>query len=51
MPVAGSIQGWRGKTPRDANERPLEDIRMTISVEEMSRKKIEKNYGYTYPEN
>ena len=37
--------------PRDANDRPVEDIRMSVSVEEMSRKKIEKTYGYTYPEN
>jgi len=32
-------------------ERPIEDIRMTVSVEELSRKKIEKLYGYQYPEN
>lgn len=37
--------------PRDANERPLDDIRMTITVDEMPRRKIEKTYGYTYPEN
>jgi len=37
--------------PRDPNERPLEDIRMQITVEEMPRRKIEKTYGYTYPEN
>lgn len=36
--------------PRDPNERPLEDVRMKISVEEMSRRKIERTYGYTYPE-
>lgn len=37
--------------PRDSYERPLEDIRMTITVDEMPRRKIEKTYGYTYPEN
>lgn len=31
-------------------ERPVADIRMAVSVEEMPRKKIEKLYGYTYPE-
>ncbi len=30
-------------------DRPLEDIRMTVTVEEMPRKKIEKQYGYQYP--
>jgi peptidyl-prolyl cis-trans isomerase B (cyclophilin B) len=37
--------------PRGANDRPLEDIWMTITVEEVPRRKIEKTYGYTYPEN
>ena len=32
------------------NERPVEDIRMTITVEELSRKKITKEYGYVYQE-
>jgi cyclophilin family peptidyl-prolyl cis-trans isomerase len=36
---------------KDPNDRPLEDVRMEITVEEMSRRKIEKLYGYTYPEN
>jgi len=31
-------------------ERPLLDVRMTVSVEELPRKKIEKLYGYQYPE-
>lgn len=31
-------------------ERPTEDIRMFVTVEEMSRKKIEKEYGYIFPE-
>jgi peptidyl-prolyl cis-trans isomerase B (cyclophilin B) len=35
---------------RDPAERPLEDVRMMISVEELSKKKIEKLYGYKYPE-
>jgi cyclophilin family peptidyl-prolyl cis-trans isomerase len=32
------------------DERPQQDIRMQITVEEMPRRKIEKTYGYTYPE-
>lgn len=36
--------------PRDGQNRPTEDIRMTITVTQMSRKKIEKEYGYIYPE-
>lgn len=36
--------------PGDAQNRPLEDIRMTITVEEVPRRKIEREYGYTYPE-
>jgi peptidyl-prolyl cis-trans isomerase B (cyclophilin B) len=35
---------------RDGNDRPLEDVRMTVTVEEVSKKKISKLYGYTYPE-
>lgn len=34
---------------RDAADRPLEDIRMTVTVQELSRKKITKEYGYEYP--
>jgi peptidyl-prolyl cis-trans isomerase B (cyclophilin B) len=30
-------------------DRPTEDIRMFVTVEEMSRKKIEKEFGYTFP--
>ncbi len=37
--------------PGDQSHRPAEDIRMTVSVEELSRKKIEKLYGYQFPEN
>ncbi len=35
---------------KDQTDRPLEDIRMQISIEEIPRRKIEKTYGYTYPE-
>ena len=34
---------------RDQFERPVEDIRMVVTVEEVPRRKIEKTYGYTYP--
>lgn len=37
-------------SPRDQFERPLEDLRMSVTVEEMPRRKIEKTYGYNYPE-
>jgi peptidyl-prolyl cis-trans isomerase B (cyclophilin B) len=37
--------------PRDASDRPIEDVRMIVTVEEMSKKKIEKEYGYKYPDN
>jgi len=36
--------------PVDVNNRPLEDVRMTVTLEEMSRKKITKEFGYQYPE-
>lgn len=36
--------------PRDASDRPTEDLRMTVTVEELSKSKIEKMYGYKYPE-
>jgi len=36
--------------PRDQADRPLEDIRMAVTVEEMSRKKITKEFGYVYPD-
>lgn len=35
--------------PKDPADRPTEDVRMMISVEEMSKSKIEKLYGYKYP--
>jgi cyclophilin family peptidyl-prolyl cis-trans isomerase len=31
-------------------DRPAEDISMTVSVKEMSKKKIEKEFGWKYPE-
>lgn len=34
---------------RDPSDRPLEDVRMTVTVEEMTKKKITKEYGYQYP--
>lgn len=36
--------------PKDGADRPSEDIRMTVTVEEMSKSKIKKLYGYTYPD-
>lgn len=34
--------------PCDPANRPLEDVRLFVTVEEMSRKKITKLYGYAY---
>jgi peptidyl-prolyl cis-trans isomerase B (cyclophilin B) len=34
---------------KDASDRPVTDVRVTMTVEKMSRKKIEKEYGYEYP--
>ena len=34
---------------KDGSDRPVEDIRMTVTVEELSKKKITKMYGYQYP--
>lgn len=36
--------------PKDMADRPTEDVFMTVTVEELSRHKIEKEYGYQYPE-
>jgi peptidyl-prolyl cis-trans isomerase B (cyclophilin B) len=36
--------------PKDPGDRPLEDVRMVVTVEEMPKNKIEKLYGYQYPE-
>jgi cyclophilin family peptidyl-prolyl cis-trans isomerase len=33
---------------KDARDKPLEDIKMTVTVKKMSKKKIQKLYGYTY---
>ena len=33
----------------DNTNRPVEDFAMTISVEEMSKSRITKEYGYIYP--
>ena len=33
----------------DGSNRPIEDVRMFVSVEELSKKKITKLYGYQYP--
>lgn len=34
----------------DGKYRPMDDVRMTVTVQEMSRKKITKEYGYQFPE-
>lgn len=34
---------------KDGSDRPLEDVRMFVSVKELSKKKITKRYGYQYP--
>ena len=34
---------------KDPNNRPLQDVPMTVSVEELSGKEISKRYGYTLP--
>ncbi len=36
--------------PTVSGDRPFEDVRMTVTIEEMSRKKITKEFGYQYPE-
>ncbi len=36
--------------PKDQMDRPWDNIRMFVTVEELSKKKIEKLYGYKYPE-
>jgi peptidyl-prolyl cis-trans isomerase B (cyclophilin B) len=35
--------------PKDQFDRPVDDVRMTVTVEEISKKKITKLYGYQYP--
>lgn len=34
---------------RDADDRPTEDVRMYVTVQEVPRAQIEKEYGYIYP--
>lgn len=34
--------------PRDARDRPLTDLRMTMKVEKLKKKKIAELYGYSY---
>lgn len=36
--------------PKDRSDRPTDDIRMTVTVEEVPKAEIQKLYGYTYPE-
>jgi peptidyl-prolyl cis-trans isomerase B (cyclophilin B) len=36
--------------PTGPGDKPLQDVYMTVEVEEMSKRKIEKEYGYVYPE-
>jgi cyclophilin family peptidyl-prolyl cis-trans isomerase len=43
--VVDEIAGQPTSRPGD---RPLQDIRMVISVKKMSKRKIAKRYGYTY---
>ena len=35
--------------PKDDRDRPTADIRMTVKVEKLKKKKITKKYGYNYP--
>ncbi|NML67414.1 peptidylprolyl isomerase [Hymenobacter sp. RP-2-7] len=34
--------------PRDARDRPLTDVKMTMTVEKLKKKKIAARFGYTY---
>jgi peptidyl-prolyl cis-trans isomerase B (cyclophilin B) len=38
------------KVEGDASNRPLKNIPFTVTVEEMPKKKITKEYGYVYPQ-
>ncbi|HLT81716.1 MAG TPA: peptidylprolyl isomerase [Cyclobacteriaceae bacterium] len=42
---------WIAEQPTDDNNRPIENIPMKVTVQLMPKKKIEKLYGYQYPEN
>jgi peptidyl-prolyl cis-trans isomerase B (cyclophilin B) len=33
----------------DASDRPLQDVMMTVDVEQMNRNKIEKEFNFKYP--
>jgi len=35
--------------PRDARDRPLTDLKMTVTVQKLKKKKISQLYGYVYP--
>lgn len=35
--------------PKDARDRPLTDLKMTLKVEKLKKKKITERYGYAYP--
>lgn len=35
---------------KDQSDRPLEDVRMFVTIEQMPLEKIKNNYGYTYPQ-
>jgi len=37
------------KVERDGADRPIKNVYFTVTVEEMSKKKITKEYGYEYP--
>jgi hypothetical protein len=34
--------------PRDGRDRPLTDLKMTVKVERLRKKKITQLYGYAY---
>lgn len=36
------------KVKKDRRDRPMEDIKMTMTVKRMSKKKIQKQFGYAY---
>ncbi len=38
------------ETPVDGRDRPMRDVPFKVSVEEVSKSRIEKEYGYTFPE-
>ena len=42
------VIGKIAKLPRDGRDRPSADIKMTMKVEKLKRKKITKLYGYKY---